>query len=306
MRFQNMMVVTLVAMAAATTAHAGAVQGAVQKIGSIQIDLGDDGSRDYDLDVSGLLSFDASTGDVKLNAPTGSVSDATGRWFTSQFTVNGKTYSGVGWHSWQTVDGTVDMTGSGTPTSSSNPWASSLVLAMNGNVDPEMSYGFSIRNNTAATQAYTVTFGESLVPTVAGAYTLSADISGAVSSVPSSAGVTVTPNTSSGMVQELYLRKVSDGSFVNAGVNVGTSFAVASSGSVPYPSDTAFVNNGNTGADAYNYWEFRTKFKLSGGKDTFVATGSAVLTPVPEPESYALVLAGALVMVSVARRRRPV
>lgn len=289
----------------AISAHAGTVPGAaqVQKTGTIAIDMGNDGSVDYNLDVSSLMAFDAATGNVRLNTPSSAVSDTLGHWSARNIEVNGETRQGLGWHSWQTVSGAYDANGSVTPTDSNDPWASSLVLFMEGNVDPTMNYAFSVRNNTSSVQSYTVTFGESLVPTISGAYDLFADIVGGVSSTTASAGVTVMPSTVSGFVQELYLRRVSDGSFVNAGVNVGNGFTTTLSGSVPYPYDSASVQ-GNSGLDAYDYWEFRTKFTLTGNRDAFAATGTAELLPVPEPESYALGAAGLLVVATLARRRR--
>lgn len=291
-------------LSTAWSAHAGALPAGtnIQKNGSIKIDLGDDGVTDYNLNVSGLIALDSSTGKLVLQQPTSPVSDSTGLWSAGQFTVNGQTKSGLAWHSWLTVNGSMDVNGNTAPTDSGNPWMSSLVITMNGDVDPELNYGFSVRNNGAAVQSYEVVFGETMAPPVSGPFELTADIVGGVTSVPASAGVNLSANTASGFIQELYLRKVSDGSFVNAGVNVGPSFSTAVAGAVSYPYASASAS-GDTGGDAYDYWEFRTKFKLSPGKDTFVANGSAVMTPVPEPESASLLLSALAVFGLVARRK---
>lgn len=37
-----------------------------------------------------------------------------------------------------------------------------------GNIDPDMSYGFFAKNNTNTTQTYTVSYGESIAPTING------------------------------------------------------------------------------------------------------------------------------------------
>jgi hypothetical protein len=286
---------------AALAAHAGAVSsaGPIQKSGSILIDLDDNGTNDYSLDLTPLMGHSAATGNVFLNAPTTPQTDSTGLWSSTTFTgANGQLQTGLAWHSWQTVNGTVAAQGSAVDTN--NPWAASLAITLNGNVDPELNYGFSIQNNGASTQSYTVIFGESLDPAVSGPFTVSADLEGSVSSRTTSPGVTVSPVGS--QVQGLFLHRL-DGSFVNAGVDVGNGMSTSTSGTQHYGAYTASAS-GNSGADTYDYWEFRTKFTLSGGKDTFVANGTAVLTPVPEPETVSLLAAGGLALVALARRRR--
>jgi len=291
---------------AALAAQAGTVPAGsnIQKSGSILIDLGADGTNDYTLDLSSLMGHSAATGNVFLTAPTTPASDSTGLWSSTTFTgANGQVQNGLAWHSWQTVSGSMDNNGALAPTDSTNPWAASFVIAMNGNVDPELNYGFSVKNNGSTAQTYSVNFGESLVPVVSGDYNVTADIAGGVSSLQSSAGVSVDPANVSGFVQDLYLRRTSDQQFVSANASVGSAFTTASSGSVAYPSAST-TSTGSSGSDSYDYWEFRTKFTLSGGKDTFVANGTAVLTPVPEPESVSLLAVGGLALAALARRRR--
>jgi PEP-CTERM motif len=291
---------------ASLSAQAGTLPAGtqVQKTGLIQIDLDGNGSNEFDLDISGLILHD-NQGNLSLNLPTTPVLDSLGMWSTGDFTdATGQVVStnALRWHSWQTVSGSTDNNSSLVPTDTSNPWAVTFAMVLGGNVDPEMNYGFSVRNNTGSNQSYTVTFGESLVPVVSGAYTVEAQLGGATSSLPTAAGVTLTPNTTSGLMQELMLRRSSDGVFVNAGVNVGSGQTTTTAGVVNYPTQIASTSGSITG-DTYDYWEFRTKFTLSGNRDTFVASGTAVLTPVPEPESWALVVAGLGVAGMLSRRR---
>lgn len=286
---------TLAGLLAAGAAHAGSAANA-QAAGRLAI--ADSAGYSWQLDFAPLLSVDASSGNLVVNtaAAAGGLSDAQGYWSTSantgQLTV--KTAAGavytpstvITWHSWLRADGTV-----GTDTAGgTNPWRSSFSFYAAGNVDPEMSYGFAVRNNTAATQTYTYTQGESLVPGVAGGYSIYADIGGAVSNVTTSGtpGLALgTTAANGGKVQQVWLGQ-GNSAVANAGVGVGDGLTTAAAGSTNYGSFATTA----AGAGGYDYWEFQTRFTLSGGRDLAALTGYAQLTPVPEPSSYLLLAAG--------------
>jgi hypothetical protein len=263
-----------------------------------RLSITDSAGYSWQLDFAPLLGVDAATGNLVVNtaAAAAGVSDSQGYWSTAantgQLTVKtaaGEVYTPstvVTWHSWLRADGTV-----GTDTAGgTNPWRSSFSFYAVGNVDPEMSYGFTARNNTAATQTYSFTQGESLAPGVAGGYSIYADIGGAVSNVTTAGtpGLTLgTTAANGGKVQQVWLGQ-GNAAVANAGVGVGDGLTTAAAGSTNYGSFAAT----SSGAGAYDYWEFQTQFTLSGGRDLAAVTGYAQLTPVPEPSTYALLALG--------------
>jgi len=205
----------------------------------------------------------------------------------------------IRWDSFARVDGTFNNT---TPVGETSASSFSFVVAAN--VDPFMTYGLSVKNNTGGTNNYSFIFNESLVPTVSGPYTIYSDISGSL--VNGVAGSALNLGTTVGStVQKVFL----DGSngFVNAGVNVGNAFLNpnAAAGSVTYSGNglQSASLNGNSGGDIFNAWEFRTDFSLSGGKDVATLSGFAQISPVPELETYALFAAGLLGVAMILRRR---
>jgi hypothetical protein len=83
------------------------------------------------------------------------------------------------------------------------------------------------------------------------------------------------------------------------GIGAGPSGQVYTYGDTPTPNGAAFVNPGLTFADyqpfsggPFNLMQGDWKFQLSGGGDTFSAIGYMEITPVPEPSSVLLMLAG--------------
>jgi hypothetical protein len=261
-------------------------------------------SYNWSVNLTPLLTFNSATGQVgvvdKTFAST-SLNTASGGWaWKRQDILNPDTGAVVGskegwrWNSWEHMDGTTDTT-----ENSANPWRSTFMLdAVNGNVDPIMTYGFSAKNNTAFTQTYTFTLGEAIVPTISGAYNVFADISGSLTNGVAGSNVTLNPVNSK--VQTLRLSSDNGATFVNAGVDVGDAAINGTNrGSYTYGTFSNSVNGNGT----YNFWEIETKFSLSAGNDVATMSGYAEITPVPEPESYAMLLAGLGLIGAIARRR---
>lgn len=284
-----------VTAAQAGTAPAARVTG--------QLTIADSGGYSWNLDFSNLnlLSIDAATGNIVVNTAVAAagVNDGQGLWSVGAnpsgdnslkiVTSKGQVINPdtvLTWHSWLRADGTL-----GTDTAGgTNPWRSSFSFYAAGNVDPDMSYGFVAKNSTGATQTYSYTQGESLVPSVAGAYSLYADVSGSVNNVVTSGtpSLTLAPTVANGnYVQQVLLGNGSTATF-NAGVGVGDALTVATAGTSTYGTFASTA----TGTGNYDYWEFQTQFTLTGGKDLAQVTGYAELTPVPEPSSYLMLALG--------------
>lgn len=197
------------------------------------------------------------------------------------------------WHTSETINGTSPLT-----TDSSNPWMSSLSLMnVSGHGDPDLSYAISAINNNTYTQTFTFAVGEEIFPTVNSANYVHADIAGGLTTKDGS--VTISPFGSSTAIQQLMLSADNGVTFTNAGVDVG-----------PQASATGTSTYGLFAADAsgptgqtWNYMQIESKFTLTG-RDKASLVGYASITPIPEADSYAMLLAGLGLMGFMARRRK--
>jgi hypothetical protein len=278
-------------------AHAGAASGVSHQLGVL---ISDDSGHSWDLsnELSSMLSFNGSTGDISLQAPTSVISSASGAWVpnASVTLASGQVVSGLAWHSWLTASGSTAAN-----TDASNPWAASLIVThVSGNVDPSMDYGFYFKNSTTATHTYQVTYGESIEPVIDGDYLVTASLSGATTNVDGSTTVAPLLSAASGLIQQLLLSTDGGDTLVNAGVDVGP--GVTSAGTATYGPFESSASGKAPGA-GYNYWTFKTQFALTGNKDVFVANGAATITAVPEPQSLALLLVS-LVLIGWRSLRR--
>jgi hypothetical protein len=266
-----------------------------------------DGGSSWNLNLSGLMAYDAATGGLSLDSSklSSPVSDALGQWTwasASSLDLDGTTSLAadrIKWHSWERADGT-----SGTSADAGNPWASTFTFTASGNVDPFMSYGFTVKNNSGAVQTYTFSMGESLIPSINGSYDVLADVSGSIIN-GAGANVTITPafgDQDGDSIAELQvLRLSSDGgaTYINAGVDVGQADSFSGTGGHLY----GLYNASRTSAGNYNYWALETKFTLTPGQDVASLAGYAQITPVPEPEQFGMLLTGFGLMGAIARRR---
>lgn len=280
---------------AATSAHAGSVSSIQTRLGVVIQDAS--GAQwDLSLELAQFLAPDLAQGTVTLQAPTSAIADADGVWTpNTTATVNGQTVTGLGWHSWLKTDGS-----SNTVADPAAPWAASLIVThLGGLIDPSMDYGFYIQNNTAGAQTYTVTYGQSIEPTVQGAYTIEAHIAGALSNTDGAA--TLTPAGTATLIQQVQLSSDGGQTFVNAGVDVGPAATVSGYAGTygPYSAQASGV----APSAGFNHWGFVTSFTLSGNKDVFVASGSATITPVPEPSTWLLALGAVGVFVGLRGRQ---
>jgi len=261
-------------------------------------------------DISGILQFNPTTG--ALSMPTVFDEAWTARGWEN-VAGNNQPITTLKWHSAETVV-------EGDP---STPWRTIFTLdSIAGNVDPFMTYSFSAKNNTSMTQTYTFTYGEALVPTVLGGYSVQADIAGSVTNAPASGTAKVAPvildanGDGDGVAEIQVLRLSTDGgvTFTNAGVDVGLALETTNFGTTGYgnPAPAPFSDTTiGTAAVAFNYWEITTQFTLSPGKDSAAFSGFVELIPdseanIPEPSTYALLVAAIALGATVWKRRTAV
>lgn len=200
------------------------------------------------------------------------------------------------WHTAQTLDGTTP----GTATTA-NPWQSTVNLQnFSGHGDPDMIYAVSAINNNTLAQTYTFSFAEAIAPTVSGANSTYAEITGSLTSRTGNVGgATITPVNASG-IQSYQLSADNGSTFVNAGVDVGGAVNVAS-GTSSFATVSATNPTGPTG-QTWNYMRMVSTFTLSG-KSAASLTGYASITPVPEPQLGSMLLLGLGLIGTIVHRR---
>ena len=292
---------TAIALALAALSGQALAGGYPAGHSNMSVQVTDDGGYAWNPDLSPFSRYDSQTGDFSLDLSTiqAPVSDTDGLWSLGSTQVFDRdtqafvTVEAISWHSWTTVDGSI---GSGT-VDVNNPWRTKVSFAAIGNIDPEISYGFFAKNNSNSTQTYTVSYGESIAPDISGPYTLHAEISGSVTNPAGSGGVSISQVPGFSKVQAVRLSSDGGTTFVNGGVNVGNAYSSGTVGSRPYGEESADT----TGSGAYNYWDFKTQFRLSS-KDTFSLTGYAEIMPVPEPASWMLPIVGFAGLAALRRR----
>lgn len=302
---QTRALVLCAALSAAVSglAQAGAASGNVG--GTLNIT--DTGGYSATLDLGSLLGVDASTGNIVVN--TGAVrADATGNWVVQNNSSDAnqiRVYDAqtdsyfvpaqvVRWNSWTRADGSVAPN---TPTDPANPWRSVLTFFAGGNIDPYISYGISVRNNTAFTQTYSYSQGQTLAPAINDPYTVYADISGSLVNNPTFGAPAALSGLSGAKVQSVLLGNGGVAS-TNAGVDVGNPLSHSGVGSTTYGTFAA----SSAGAGSYDWWSINASFTLTPG-DVATLSGYAEIMPIPEPGTYAMFFAGIAVIGFMLRRR---
>lgn len=206
--------------------------------------------------------------------------------------------TGVGgwnWHSAQTNSGATPLT-----TNASDPWMTSLTLNnAGGHGDPDLSYAFSAVNNSTINQTYTFSIAEEiLLP--AGSSNVYADIAGGLTA--KGVGVAaISPFGANSAIQTFELSSDNGLSFVNASVNIGPAASVLGTSTYgPYASNTIAAPTGQS----WNYMQLTSKFTLSANTRASLVGFASITPAVPEPESYAMLIAGLGLVGFISRRRK--
>lgn len=274
--------------------HAGALSNPSAAVGA-QLIISDSGNYQWSIDLAPLIAVDSATGTVSLNtAPTGAVNAVgtdTGTWSV----ITDTSGTAMQWHSWMREDGTI-----GTDTAGgTNLWRSVVSFKVGGNLDPEMSYGVSFKNNTSATQTYTYVQGETMDTPINGDFSLYTELSGSMVNA-SPATTTLSMQPTAGAVQHLRLGNAGSAT-VDPGADLGPGVTIpVATSSALYGTFSSTV----AGTGTFDYWEFSTQITLSGGKDVATLTGYASITPVPDAPGLVLLGTGLLALRTRSRSRR--
>jgi hypothetical protein len=267
------------------------------------------------VNIGQFLTVDSTTGGVSVNQLVGTTQTRALGVFTFEtvgtdtamqlYNRNSRMFESatgtvIRWDSFKRVDGSFDNT---KPVGADSAASFSFMVAAN--VDPYMTYGLSVKNNTASAKIYGFVFSESIVPAVSGPYNIYSDIAGSLVNSVDNSGLSLGTTVGS-TIQKVYLNESSTGNSFSAGVDVGSAYTVANAarGTVAYSGNgvhSASVN-GSSGSYTYDSWEFRTDFSLSSG-DVATLSGYAEIAPIPELETYAMFAAGLVGMRMVRRRR---
>jgi hypothetical protein len=164
---------------------------------------------------------------------------------------------------------------------SSNQTATTLNLAsIAGHGDPDLSFGIFVTNKSGATQTYNFNASGSISPVVTSAYAAYANLQ---------------TTTTTAATQKFYLSSDGGVNYVSAGVDISTSAA------------GSFIANASdyTNTTTFNYMRLVTTFSLTGTQTAPALVSSfASITPVPEPESYTMMLSGLALLAGMAFRRK--
>lgn len=167
--------------------------------------------------------------------------------------------------------------------------------------DPVVSYGVSVRNLQNSTQNYVYTWPLLFSPAVSGETLVKSSLTGTLTDTNGN-GATLSP------VGPAIQTAIAGFPFTSMGVDVGnTSITAAANGSQsfafynPGPAPGANYAPGPTGN--FTFMNVATTFSLSA-RDRVSMTGFTEIVPVPEPSTYAMLLAGLVFAGVVACRRR--
>jgi hypothetical protein len=287
-------VALLLAASALLLVHPAHADNSASASYASSVTISEAGGNSWQLDLTPFLTYDSASGNVGLPVSGSSLGE---NWSWSKvdaIDAAGATYQadGLTWHSSETVDGT------------GTPWRATFTFYTAGNVDPNLSYGFSARNNTATTQTYTFSYGESVSPAFSGPYSLYADVSGSVTNSVAGVPAAIAPVNPAG-IQVLSLSTDGGATLFDAGASVGPAFSTGpGTGTTPYGLySTTRVGNALTPID---YWRIDTQLTLTPGRDAAALSGFAEITPlviVPEPSLDAAIL-GSCTLAFLAWRRR--
>lgn len=170
-----------------------------------------------------------------------------------------------------------------------------------GNIDPFVLFSFGATNTSLTSKTYSAAF--SLPISLTGPVDASARVSYSLSagSNPAASGATLFPTSGTGKVVDSQDIRISPFDNKDKGVDVGDPFSVLEGATGNSPVFTAANLLSLSGAP-YDLMSVIVSFGLTGDSAAGLS-GEVVQTPIPEPGTWALMLAGLVGLVAVARRR---
>ena len=179
---------------------------------------------------------------------------------------------------------------------------SQLALQTGGNLDPFLTYGYAVVNNTNFTQTYSATYTSPILPGVTLPNFVRATISGGLVDGNGN-GVTLGHAPRASTTQTFALSDDGGLTFVNAGVDVGSpETEIGAQGAFLYGLYGTPTVAGPLGN--WTHMRLETRFALTGGGDVAAIGGYAESLPIPEPSEIAFMLSGLALVGVIARRRR--
>jgi hypothetical protein len=194
---------------------------------------------------------------------------------------------------------------------------SQYAVSMNGilNPDPGISWGLSVTNATGGPLGFTFGYTTPLLPAVSfpSLFGVSSQISGGITDTGRASvidatgdGVSLTPLSGNGFVQNPALQAVLAGPATAAGASSGEAFTQGATGSTnPSTYDYTLFTSGPAGGPTGTWGFFSTEiaFSLSGNGDIASLTGNAIIGEVPLPAAGWLLMSGLVGLAGLARRK---
>lgn len=188
-------------------------------------------------------------------------------------------------------------------------WGSAAEFYVNDltfDVDPSLSFDFTLTNNTAFNQVYSVFYNTPLLPNLTGTVNSSANLTAVLTDVGGVAGAKMTPANGNGSIMRSWDLTVNQNQ-ISKNVDIGSAFTIIG-GSASNTWSAINTLECGTGADACETMSTMLTLTLSKG-DSVRLYGSVVqemAEPVPAPAAVWLFGSAIATLIGLRRRSRKV